>query len=425
MVKFVWFNLMPWPDLPDTFREDSRSVWVDISQSYFDPKRANGIYHTYMDQLEFAESCGFDGIGVNEHHQNGYGIMPSPNLIAAGLARRTSKAAICVIGNSIALYNPPIRVAEEFAMLDCISGGRLVAGFPVGTSMDTNYCYGQIPALTRDKYAEAHELIMKAWAEKEPFAFDGKYNLLRYVNCWPKPVQLPHPPIYIPGGGSIETWDFCLDHDYNYSYLSFGGYIAGKILMDGYWERVAQRGKDLSPGRAAFAQTICVADNDAEAEELYAEHVLYFYNRCLHVYPGFADAPGYRTIKTIKHGALSQYQRSGVKQFNELTWKDLVEGGYVIAGGPDTVRERMEELVKTLRVGTVFNLHMIGNMPDWKVRYSTQMFAEKVMPQLQNLWPEFEADDRWWCKPLAEDQRVHPELTFQDRLRDWQEEKAR
>ena len=84
-----------------------------------------------------------------------------------------------MIGNPIALYNPPIRVAEEFAMLDIISGGRLVAGFPVGTPMDTNFCYGQIPALTRDKYREAHELIMRAWAAEEPFAFDGKYNQLR------------------------------------------------------------------------------------------------------------------------------------------------------------------------------------------------------------------------------------------------------
>src|SRR5215210_6209056 len=233
-VKFVWFNLMPWPDLPADFRESTRTVWVDIPSSLYDPERGNAVYHEYMDQLEFADSLGFDGIGVNEHHQNGYGLMPSPNIIAAGLARRTSKAAICVIGNSIALYNPPIRVAEEFAMLDVISGGRLIAGFPVGTSMDTNYCYGQIPALTRDKYAENHELIMKAWASQEEFAFDGKYNQLRYVNCWPKPIQKPHPPVYIPGGGSVETWDFCVDYDYNYSYLSFGGYKAGKALLDGY-----------------------------------------------------------------------------------------------------------------------------------------------------------------------------------------------
>ena len=108
-MKFVWFNLMPWPDLPDDFRENNRSVWVDIDSKLFDPERANGLYHEYMDQLEFADEMGFDGIGVNEHHQNGYGIMPSPNLIAAGLARRTSNAALCVIGNSIALYNPPIR----------------------------------------------------------------------------------------------------------------------------------------------------------------------------------------------------------------------------------------------------------------------------------------------------------------------------
>ena len=149
-MKFTWFNLMPWPHLPDNFREDYRSVWVDLPNSLYDPKKGHFVYHQYMDQLEYADSLGFDGIGVNEHHQNGYGLMPSPNIIAAGLARRTSQAALAVIGNSIALYNPPIRVAEEFAMLDVISGGRLLAGFPVGTSMDTNYCYGQIPAITRD-----------------------------------------------------------------------------------------------------------------------------------------------------------------------------------------------------------------------------------------------------------------------------------
>ncbi len=415
MVKFCWFNLMPWPDLPDDFRESHRSVWVDIDAKLFDPERANAVYHEYMDQLEFADEMGFDAIGVNEHHQNGYGIMPSPNIIAAGLARRTSNAAIAVIGNSIALYNPPIRVAEEFAMLDVISGGRLIAGFPVGTSMDTNYCYGQIPALTRDKYAEAHELIMRAWHEDEPFAFDGKYNQLRYVNCWPKPIQKPNPPIYMPGGGSVETWDFCLDHDYNYSYLSFSGYKAGKVLMDGYWNRVAERGKDDAPGRASFAQIICVADTDAEAEELYAEHMLYFFNRCLHVYPGFADAPGYRTIKTIKAGVLSQVRKENQAVFSNLTWKDLVEGGYVIAGSPDTVAEEMEHMIRELRVGTVFTLLHMGDMPDWKTRYSTQLFAEKVMPRLRSIWSEHADDTRWW--PRFQTDRVRPEQTFADARR--------
>jgi alkanesulfonate monooxygenase SsuD/methylene tetrahydromethanopterin reductase-like flavin-dependent oxidoreductase (luciferase family) len=398
-MKFTWFNLMPWPYLPDDFREKNRSVWVDIDQKLFDPVKSHEVYNTYMDLLEYADTLGFDGVGVNEHHQNGYGIMPSPNLIAAGLARRTKDAAIVVLGNSIALYNPPVRVAEEFAMLDCISGGRLVAGFPVGTSMDTNYCYGQIPSLTREKYQEAHDLIIKAWTTREPFAFNGRYNKLRYVNIWPRPIQQPHPPVHIPGGGSVETYDFCIDNTYSYSYLSFSGYLRAQALMSGYWKRVEERGVDKSPYRAGFAQTILVADTDEEAERLYSEHVSYFYNRCLHVYPGFADAPGYRTIKTIQTGALSQYAppRGG---YATLTWKDLVEGGHVIAGSPETVRQRMEELIKNLNVGNIFCLMHVGNMPADKCMYSTKLFAEQVMPKLQNMFPDWDDDNRFWTTPL-------------------------
>ena len=154
-MRFVWFNLMPWPDLPGDFREKYRSVWVDIPSALYDPVRGHEVYNTYLDQLEFAETVGYDGLGVNEHHANAYGLMPSPCLMAAALARRTSRAALVVLGSSIALYDPPIRVAEEFAMLDVISGGRLVAGFPVGTSMDTNYAYGRVPGTLRERYAEA------------------------------------------------------------------------------------------------------------------------------------------------------------------------------------------------------------------------------------------------------------------------------
>jgi alkanesulfonate monooxygenase SsuD/methylene tetrahydromethanopterin reductase-like flavin-dependent oxidoreductase (luciferase family) len=159
--------------------------------------------------------------------------MPSPNLMAAALTRRTRQAKLVVMGNSVALYNPPIRVAEEFAMLDSMSGGRLVAGFPVGTPMDTCYVYGQVPTTLRDKYREGVELIMRAWQSEHPFAFNGKYTQLRYVNVWPRPVQQPHPPVWIPGGGSVETWDWCVQHDYLYAYLSYFGYMRGRQVMDG------------------------------------------------------------------------------------------------------------------------------------------------------------------------------------------------
>ena len=144
-MKLLWFHLMPYTELPDDFREKHPSVWVDIHSSLFDPRRAHHMYNDFMDELEFAAECGFDAICVNEHHSNGYGLMPSPNLIASSLARRTTDTALCVMGNSLALYNPPTRVAEEFAMIDCISGGRLIAGFPVGSPMDTCFAYGQNP----------------------------------------------------------------------------------------------------------------------------------------------------------------------------------------------------------------------------------------------------------------------------------------
>ena len=139
-MRFTWFNLMPWPHLPDDFREKHRSVWVDIDNRLYDPVKGHEVYNDYLDLLEYADTLGFDGIGINEHHQNGYGLMPSPNLIAAALARRTENAAIVVLGNSIALYNPPIRVAEEMAWIDCLSEGRLIAGFVFGTPMDSTFC---------------------------------------------------------------------------------------------------------------------------------------------------------------------------------------------------------------------------------------------------------------------------------------------
>jgi alkanesulfonate monooxygenase SsuD/methylene tetrahydromethanopterin reductase-like flavin-dependent oxidoreductase (luciferase family) len=251
---------------------------------------------------------------------------------------------------------------------------------------------------------------MRAWREDEPFAFDGRYTQLRWVNCWPKPVQKPHPPVYIPGGGSIETWDFCLDHDYNYSYLSFFGYVRAKALMDGYWDRVARRGKDASPYRAGFAQIVCVADTDAEAERLYAAHCLYFFNRCLHVYPPFADPPGYRTVDTLRFGALSAFQRTGLQVLENLTWKQLVDQRFVVAGSPETVSQQLEECIKGLRVGHLFCLFHNGDMPDDKTRHSSRLFAERVMPRLRGLWPDWAGDDRWWPRPMADRRRPEQHL---------------
>ena len=399
-MKVSWFHLMPFRDLPQDFEEKYRSVWVDVPSHLFDPAQANQLYNEYLDELEFADQAGFDGICVNEHHSNAYGIMPSPNLMAAALARRTSNAALIVLGNSLALYNPPTRVAEEFAMLDCLSGGRLVAGFPVGTSMDTNFAYGETPATLREKYYEAHDLVLKAWTEPDTFAFNGKFNQQRYVNIWPRPLQKPHPPVWIPGGGSLETWDWTARMNYVYCYLSYYGYKRGIQVMDGFWKQMETLGVDDNPYRAGFLQLVCVSESDEQAEREYGAHVDYFYKKNLHVYEGYADAPGYRTVKTVKSGASAQVGIAASQTRQNLTWQDFVEQGYVIAGSPKTVVENLRKAVEALRVGHLMVLLQIGSMPRDLTMKNTDLFAREVLPHIRDMWDEYE--DHWWPQPLGD-----------------------
>jgi alkanesulfonate monooxygenase SsuD/methylene tetrahydromethanopterin reductase-like flavin-dependent oxidoreductase (luciferase family) len=406
-MKLMWFHLMPYTELPDDFRDRHPSVWVDIHSSLFDPRRAHHMYNDFMDELEFAAECGFDAVCVNEHHSNGYGLMPSPNLIASALARRTTDTALCVMGNSLALYNPPTRVAEEFAMIDVISGGRLIAGFPVGTPMDTCFAYGQNPSMLRERYYEAHDLVLRAWTEQDTFAWNGRFNQQRYVNIWPRPVQKPHPPIWIPGGGSVETWRWCAEMDHVYAYLSYFGYQAGQATMDGFWAEMDRLGKDRNPYRAGFLQFVGVAESREEAYRLYSGPAEYFYGRCLHVDPRFANAPGYTSEATQRAGVVGQVaQVARMRRFDTLAREmdAIVEKGYVIIGSPDEVAAQLKEVAVNLNVGHLMLLMQFGNMGKDLATYNTKLFAEKVLPQVTDVFSDWE--DRWWPQPMKPEARA-------------------
>ena len=410
-MKLMWFHLMPYTELPENFRDQHPSVWVDIDPALFDPQRGHVMYNEFMDELEYAAECGFDAVCVNEHHSNGYGLMPSPNLIASALARRTRHTAICVMGNSLALYNPPIRVAEEMAMIDCISGGRLIAGFPVGSPMDTCYAFGANPSMLRQRYYEAHDLILRAWTEPKPFSFNGRFNQHRYVNCWPRPVQKPHPPVWIPGGGSVETWHWCAEMDYLYCYLSYFGYKAGKATMHGFWEEMKRLGKEPNPFSAGFLQFVGVAETREEAYKLYREPAEYFYERCLHVDPRFADPPGYTTEGTIRakvQSMVSQAANSSRASRGLMRgWDEILDKGYVLIGSPDEVAEQLRTVATELNVGHLMLLLQFGNMSAQVSQFNTKLFTDKVMPQIHDLF-ENQWENRWWPKPMDAARRSIP-----------------
>jgi pimeloyl-ACP methyl ester carboxylesterase len=146
------------------------------------------LYHRYLDQLEWAEELGFDGIAVNEHHQTSYGIMPSPNIMAATLARRTSRAQIMVLGNAIPIRDNPIRGAEEIAMLDHLTSRRLACGFVRGIGWEY-FAQSINPTRSAERFFEAHDLIIRSWTETEPFEWVTRNYEYRYIEAFAKEVM--------------------------------------------------------------------------------------------------------------------------------------------------------------------------------------------------------------------------------------------
>jgi alkanesulfonate monooxygenase SsuD/methylene tetrahydromethanopterin reductase-like flavin-dependent oxidoreductase (luciferase family) len=268
----------------------------------------------------------------------------------------------------------------------------------------------------RERYYEAHDLVLKAWTAPDTFAFNGRFNQQRYVNIWPRPVQRPHPPIWIPGGGSVETWRWCAEMDHVYAYLSYFGYKAGQATMTGFWEEMKRLGKPANPYHAGFLQFVGVAETRAEAYRLYAEPAEYFYGRCLHIDPRFANPPGYTSEGTMRAGVQGMVAKAAegarppqyANKFATLARQmdDIVERGYVIIGSPDEVVEQLTTVATDLNVGHLMLLLQFGNMGKELAKYNTRLFAEKVMPRLKHIHSEWE--DKWWPQPMQRGERAAP-----------------
>jgi alkanesulfonate monooxygenase SsuD/methylene tetrahydromethanopterin reductase-like flavin-dependent oxidoreductase (luciferase family) len=179
----------------------------------------------------------------------------------------------------------------------------------------------------------------------------------------------------------------------------------GKSTMDGFWAEMDRLGKDRNPYRAGFAQTVAVAESRQQAIDLYTEAAEYFFLRCLHIDPRFANPPGYMTEATIRLGLQSQIGRAAaIATQRPQRMEELVEAGYLVIGSPDEVAEQLRELAHALNVGHLMLLLQFGNMSKELTKRNTRLFAERVMPQVRDLFSEWE--DRWWPQPMAPLQRA-------------------
>jgi alkanesulfonate monooxygenase SsuD/methylene tetrahydromethanopterin reductase-like flavin-dependent oxidoreductase (luciferase family) len=166
-VQLYCWHFMSYPYLPANFDQAYDTGWVTVPNRLWDSERSRGLYQEYIDQLAYADEIGFDGMVLNEHHQNIYGLMPSPNLIAAALSQKTKRGKIVILGNLLPLHLNPLRVAEEYAMLDNMSDGRLIAGFAPGSGPET-FNYDVPSAPSREQFWEAVDLIHRAWTVRSP-----------------------------------------------------------------------------------------------------------------------------------------------------------------------------------------------------------------------------------------------------------------
>ncbi len=368
---------MPWDRLPDDFEQQYGSAWTRLSNSIYAPEHGHELYNRYLDELVLAEELGFDGVCVSEHHQTAYGTMPSPNLMGSILARQTKRIKIAVIANGLPLYHPPTRVAEEMAMIDVISGGRLIAGLGVGGGPE--YHSSTInPTRVRSMFAEAMDLVIRCWTEPGPFEHYGQHWKLKCVNPWPRPIQRPHPTVWIPGDGSKETLQFVAAGRYGYLGIPFFHIDFLQRNLETLRKACQKNDYAAPPEQLGWTLPIYVAESDGKAWEEYEEHLWFFAEKLLKGLVAFP--PGHTSARSIANinKALTEFL-STVK-----TRQEIEAGFYAVVGSPRTVRDRLAEKIKTLGVGNLLGLFQLGTLPTDLTRKSMTLFANEVLPSLRN-----------------------------------------
>ena len=380
-MKIFHFHLMPYAHIDLQAIRDAQTAWVTLSNKHYDPVKGADLYNEYLDQMEFADELGFDGLVVNEHHQTAYGLMPIPGVMAGALARRIKNGKLAILGRALPLLNNPLTVAEEFAMLDVITRGKVIAGFVRGIGAEY-HSFGVSPAESLGRFQEAHDLIVRAWTEPGPFEWDGKYYKFKYVNPWPRPYQTPHPPIFIPSSGSLDTIRWVAQKRYTYcqTLAPFEGVVK---TFDLFREEALKAGYESSPDQLAWSNAIFIRETDAIARRDIRPHLEAYINEFLTRDPAMMTPPGYSSVASIKRvRALRGYRN--VRQ----TMEEVLDKGIVIVGGPDTVREKLAQAQDRGKFNISLTKTQFGTMPHQLVRENQIAIAEEVLPNFRDRTPQ-------------------------------------
>jgi len=374
-VRFNAMFFLPYIHLPEN-QKDFKSLWVDFSNKYYDPVKGHELYQRYLSELVLADKLGFDAIVINEHHNTVYSMMATPNVIAAAIIPQTKNAKICVWGVP-PNFMLPNRLAEEYAILDVLSKGRLEIAFPLGTGMEY-WAHGVNPATAREKFKESLEIILQAWREDGPTTHYGKHYTYRFLNPWPRPYQRPHPPCYIVGSGTNETIEIAAQLGFGYSSVFVTQDRAAELNAK-LRDRAAHYGFTMRPDQFPLLTYIYVAETQEEADREYAHHLRAFFEDYARA-AAYIAPPGYLTIEQLKIRAAAADKMHGGFDYDAIS-----KSFFLAVGTPEKVANQIGEWGHRMQTNHFNNVMHVADMPHWKTVKNMTLFAEEVMPRVRGL----------------------------------------
>ena len=386
-LKTWFFTEDCYPDLPPL--DDYESIRVDLPNFLCEPKNAHKLYNQYLDLWCAADELGLE-VMVNEHHQTATCIVPAAPIIVGILARQTKKARLLILGNPLPNRKQPVRVAEEMALIDVISKGRLECGFVRSVPYEAAAA-NILPYKGSERLWEAHDLILKAWTTHDgPFNFEGKWFHHRQVNIWPRPYQNPHPPIWITTGSAGSTLPVATHGHVAAVFLA--GYSKVRTIFDGYRKYyLDSHGSHAPLDRLAYCGLVYVGDSERDAEA--GANKLMWYMQANKVPEHWKNPPGYHANSlsaNILRGA--HVSGSGASYSTDLT--EHMRRGNVFAGTPEQVFRQIKAFWEySGGFGHLLMMGQAGHLSEKNTLRSMTLFNQEVYPRLRELAASWNPDE--------------------------------
>ena len=380
-MHLMYFTEQPMSAYPEEEGKRLGYTATLFPNEYFDPVEATRLYHERLEEYLYAEEMGVDGIMLNEHHNAPFTMQSKINIFASVLAGMTKRVKIVLLGNPLPVCDNPVRLAEEIAMIDLISKGRLVSGIVRGAGQE-QIATNANPAYNRERFEEAHDLLIKTWSVPGPFRWERNHYQFRVVNPWVLPLQKPHPRIWVPGVISRETVVWAAEQ--RYPYIALNTTIeATKAIWDIYEEAAHRVGYKSGPENRGYLIRCHVAETEEKAIEN-AREFLWMQGEFLGLaHPVWANPSGYGSPATRR-------QRLESRKRVIPSFEKQLEMMQIIAGTPEQVVKKLRIILEETRPSI---LALWGN--DGKINHEDSMtcirlMGQEVMPALREIGKELE-----------------------------------